>query len=244
MKKLSISVFLAVFAVSLLATFAGAQTLQEVMDKMVAAQGGQKALEAVKDSTYSGTAELIQFGMNGTFTMYHKEPNKMRMDFEVMGMVITQAYDGETAWQVNPQTGTDEIMNEQQAAEMKRQALGNDALFNPSKYGISYELKPKEKVNDKEYVVLDQVFKDGYRNTMYLDPDTYLIYKTKAKTVSPAGTEVESETIMSDYQKEGDLSVAKSMTIYQAGQEFMRLKIAKVAFNSILDDIQFKMTGK
>jgi outer membrane lipoprotein-sorting protein len=244
MKKFSISVFLTLFALSLIAAYADAQTLQQVMDKMVAAQGGKAALEAVKDSTYSGTAELIQFGMSGTFTMYHKEPNKMRMDFEVMGMVITQAFDGETAWQVNPQTGTDEIMNEQQAVEMKRQAMGNDALFNPSKYGISYELKPKEKVNDKEYVVLDQVFKDGFRNTMYLDPDTYLIYKTKAKTISPAGTEVESETIMSDYQKEGDLMMAKSMTINQAGQEFMRLKISKAAFNTNLDDMQFKMTGK
>jgi hypothetical protein len=168
----------------------------------------------------------------------------MRMDFEVMGMVITQAYDGETAWQVNPQSGTDEVMTDQQAVEMKRQAMGNDALFNPSKFGISYELKPKEKVNDKEYIVLDQLFKDGFRNTLYLDPDTYLIYKTKAKTISPAGTEVEAETVMSDYQKEGDLMIAKAMTIYQAGQEFMRLKISKVAYNSNLDDAQFKMTGK
>jgi len=244
MKKILISAFLAVFAVSLIAAYAGAQTLQQVMDKMVAAQGGKAALEAVKDSTYSGTAELIQFGMSGTFTMYHKEPNKMRMDFEVMGMVVTQAYDGETAWQVNPQDGTTGVMNEQQSVEMKRQAMGNDALFNPSKFGISYELKAKEKVGDKDYIVLDQVFKDGFRNTMYLDPDTYLIYKTKAKTISPAGTEVESETVMSDYQKEGDLMMAKAMTIYQAGQEFMRLKISKVAYNTNLDDTQFKMTGK
>jgi outer membrane lipoprotein-sorting protein len=244
MKKITISVFLTLFAAGLIATCADAQTLPQVMDKMIAAQGGKAAMEAVKDSTYSGTAELIQFGMSGTFTMYHKEPNKMRMDFEVMGMVISQAYDGETAWQVNPQTGTDEVMNEQQSVEMKRQAMGNDALFNPSKYGISYELKAKEKVNDKEYIVLDQVFKDGFRNTILLDPDTYLIYKSRAKTISPAGTEVESETVMSEYEKEGGLMVAKAMTIYQAGQEFMRLKISKVAFNSNLEDMQFKMTGK
>jgi hypothetical protein len=244
MKKILIITFLLAFGLGLISIYAGAQTLPQVMDKMVAAQGGKKAMEAVKDSTYSGTVEMIQFGMNGTFTMYHKEPDKIRMDIEMMGMVITQAYDGTTAWQVNPQTGASEVMNDQQAVEMKRQGVGNDAFFNPAKYGISYELKPKEKINDKDYVVLEQVFKDGFRNTMYLDPETFLVFKTKAKTISPAGTEIEMETLMSDYQKEGEIIVAKAMTIYQGGQEFMRLKINKVVFNSNTDDMFFRMTGQ
>lgn len=244
MKKTILCGLLVAFAASLVASSLSAQTIQEVMDKMIAAQGGRQAMEAVKDSTYTGTAELIQFGMNGTFTMYHKEPDLFRLDMEMMGMVITQAYDGQTAWGINPQSGQDEVMNEQQTAEIKRQALGNDALFNPSKYGITYELKPKEKVGDKEYIVVDQVFKDGFRTTVYLDPDSYLIYKTRAKTMSPAGTEVTSETLMSDYEKEQGLMVAKSINISQDGQEFMRLKISKCAFNSSLEDILFKRSGK
>jgi outer membrane lipoprotein-sorting protein len=244
MKKILISTFLLAFGLGLIAIYADAQKLPEVLDKMIAAQGGRKALEAIKDTTSSGTAEMIQFGMNGTFTMYQKEPDKVRMDFEVMGMVVTQAYDGTTAWGVNPQTGASEVMSDQQGADMKRQSYGNDALLNPAKYGMSFEMKPKEKINDKDYIVLDQIYKDGFRATMYIDPETYLVFKTKAKTVSPAGTEIEVETLTSDYQKEGDLVVPKAITIYQGGQEFMRMKISKVVFNAGLEDVFFKMPGQ
>ena len=244
MKKILISTFLLTVGLSLIAIYADAQTLPEIMNKMIAAQGGRKALEAVKDTTYSGTAEMVQFGMNGTVTMYQKEPDKIRMDFEVMGMVITQAYDGTTAWMVNPQTGASEVMSDQQSADMKRQSYGFDALLNPAKYGINYELKPKEKINDKDYIVLDQVFKDGFRASTYLDPETYLVFKTKAKTLGPAGTEIEVEALMSEYQKEGDIVVAKAMTIYQAGQEFLRMKFSKVVFNTGLEDVFFKMPGQ
>jgi outer membrane lipoprotein-sorting protein len=244
MKKTIVSLLLFVFGIGLIAVSAPAQNVQQVLDKIIDAQGGRAALAAVKDSTFSGTAELIQFGMSGTFTMYQKEPDKMRMDLEMMGMVITQAYDGETAWWINPQTGTDELMNEQQAVDMKRQAVGNAALLDPAKYGISYELKPTEKIEDKDYIVLDQVYKDGFRSTLYIDPQTYLVYKTKAKTTSAAGTELESETFMSNYEKVDSLMVAKSINILQDGMEFMKLQISKVAFNTGLEDDLFKRTSR
>ncbi len=60
----------------------------------------------------------------------------------------------------------------------------------------------------------------------------------------PAGTEIEVETLMSDYQKEGEVVVARAMTIYQGGQEFLRLKFSKVVFNTGLEDVFFKMTGQ
>jgi outer membrane lipoprotein-sorting protein len=221
-----------------------AQAVQEVMNKMIAAMGGRPAMEAVKDSTYTGTAEMVQFGMNGTITLYQKEPNLFRMDIEMMGMVITQAYDGETGWWVNPQTGAQEAMNEQQTADLKRQAMGNEALYNPAKFGITYELKPKEKIDEKEYLVLDQVFSDGFRATMYIDPATYLTFKTRAKTTTQAGTEAISESFTSDYQPEQGLMVPKSINVVVDGQDFVRLKISKCTFNTGLEDTFFKRSSK
>ena len=72
---------------------------------MIEAQGGRKALAAIKDTTISGTIEMPQMGISGSITIYQKEPDKMRMDMEFMGMVITQAYDGQNAWMVNPADG-------------------------------------------------------------------------------------------------------------------------------------------
>ena len=241
MKKFAIAGILLALVAGLTVS-AQAQDAKGLLDKMIQAQGGRAALAAVKDSTTSGALEMVQMGMNGSVTMYQKEPDKIRIDIEIMGMVITQAFDGQKAWMTNPQSGSTEEMPETQAASMRRQALGNDSLLNPEKYGISYVLKPKEKVGDKEYFVLEQTYKDGTKATMYIDSGTYLIYKAKAKTQDMTGADVEGETVFEDYKKEGDLMVAHKMIVYQGGAEFIRMTFTKVVNNSKLEDSFFMMS--
>ncbi len=48
-----------------------------------------------------------------------------------MGMIITQAYDGQNAWWVNPQTGSSEELSGQQATDLKRQAMPVTAMMDP-----------------------------------------------------------------------------------------------------------------
>lgn len=217
------------------------QTTKDVLGKMIDAQGGRKTLETIKDTTISGTMEVIQMGINGSITMYMKEPNKMRMDMEFMGMVISQGYDGETAWMINPQTGQPEQLSENVAGQIKRQALGNDALLNPEKYGITYEFKGTEKIEGKDYLVLEQTMSDGHKITFYLDPVTYLVYKSKGTMLNQAGIEVTGETLFSDYRKVNGAVIAHAMTISQDGQEYVRMTMTKITFNSNLEDSLFSM---
>jgi outer membrane lipoprotein-sorting protein len=243
MKKTLIWVLAGVFVVSSLSLAGYGQEGGDILNRMIEAQGGRKALEVLKDTTISGTMELVQQGMNATLTMYQKEPNMMRMDIEIMGMVITQAFDGQKGWFLNPQTGTAQDMDENMNKEFKRQALGNDSLLNPAKYGISYAYKGKEKVGDKECLVLEQTMSDGHKSTLYLDPDTYLLARSKTTTLSQMGSgEVLSETIFGDYSKEGDVLVAHTMTILQDGAEFARMTLTKVTYNSGLEDSLFQMS--
>jgi len=228
-----------VFYLSVSAGFS--QDASKILKKMIDAQGGKKTLESIKDSTLSGTMEMIQAGITGSITLYQKEPNKMRMDGEVMGMVITQAYDGETAWMINPQTGTAEKLPEQAAEEVKRQALGNDALLNPEKYGITYTYIGKENIDGKDYFVLEQIFSDGFKASLYIDSQTYLTYKTKATTVNQMGVEVLAETILSDYKEVEGMMVPHTLIIFQDGQEFMIMTITEAKFNTGLEDSLFTM---
>jgi len=218
------------------------QEASDILKKMVEAQGGKKVLEKIEDTTSSGTLEMIQMGMSGSITMYKKEPNKIRMDIEVIGMIITQAFDGETAWGINPQTGSIEEMPEQQAEDMKRMSLGADALIYPEKYGISFAYKGKEKIEEKEYLVLEQTFSDGHKATLYIDPKTYLTYKSKSTTMNQMGVEVESESFESDFKKVDGITIAHSIIIFQDGEEFMKLTLTDITFNSGLEDSLFKMS--
>jgi outer membrane lipoprotein-sorting protein len=224
------------------AVLAPCQTTEEVMEKMIQAQGGRDTLAKIKDTTFTGTIEMIQMGITGAASIYQKEPNMMRIDAEVMGMTFTQAYDGETAWTTNPQTGEITKMPEKETAFMKREALGNDSLLNPKKYGITYNYTGKEKIGEKEYLVLEQTFSDGYKATIYLDPDTYLVYKTKGVTLNQAGVEVEAESILSDYKEVEGMMVPHTITTYQDGEEYMTITLTGMSFNTGLEDSFFKMS--
>jgi len=219
---------------------AQAQTAPEILAKMIEALGGRTALAAVKDTTTSGTMELVQMGLTATLTMYQKEPNKFRMDLDVMGMLVTTAFDGEKGWSINPQTGGTEEMTEKQAQAARVQALGNEAMLNPEKFGITYVLKGKEKVGDKDCFVIEQTFKDGLQAAVFVDAATYLALKTRSKT-DLMGTEVEQETLLEDYKKVGGMMIPHKMVIFHGGAEFGRLVFTKVAFNSGLEDSFFKI---
>ena len=217
------------------------QSVDEILEKMIEAQGGRGKLASIKDATITGEFEMPAMGMSGTMSRYQKEPNLLRMDIEVMGMLITQAYDGEIAWIINPQTGATEEMPEEQAAYFKRDTYGFGALLAPEKLGISYAYKGKEKIEDKEYHVLEQSFSDGSTITMYLDPKTYLIYIVKAMSLDQMMMETEEETIMSDYKEVDGIMTAFQMTIYHGNEEFLVVTVSEVKYNSGLEESLFKM---
>ncbi len=210
------------------------------MAKSIEAQGGKDALAKIKDTTTSGTMELIQMGMSAALTIYQKEPDKMRMDIDVMGMLITQAYDGKKGWFTNPSTGVAEEMTEQQSQAQRLQAMGYDAALNPEKYGITYVLKGKDKIGDKDCFVVEQTFKDGFKATAFINASSYLTEKVISKS-DAMGTEVEQETVMTDYRKVDGVMVPFALVIFQGGAEFGRVTVTKVAFNQNLEDSFFQM---
>lgn len=240
MKRI-LSLFLAgFFLIITLATPGSAQTTEQILKKMIEAQGGKKVLESIKDMTMKGTIELVMQGMTASFTIYKKEPDKRRLDAEVMGMVITQAYDGEKGWGTNFQTGGIEDMNEEQTVEARREAMAIVSILYPEKYGMSFAYKGKDTLDGKEYFVLEQIYPDGLVATLHLDAKTYLVYKSKAKVMGAMGVEIEAEQFNTDYKKVNGLMIAHSIVTYADGEESQKITVEEVSFNTGLEDSLFK----
>jgi len=241
MKRIFSLCFLGVFLLSLVVTPGLSQKASDVLAKMIEAGGGRENLEKVKDMTMTGNIELVSMGMSGSLTVYSKEPNKLRMDIEIMGMVITQAFDGEVAWMTNPQTGASEELSGEQADDLKRQAMGNDSLLNPAKYGITYTLKGKETVDGVDCFILEQTYSDGYTVSLYINSKTYLLYKTKATTMGQMGVEVEAESFPTDYKKAGGMMIPHSIRVVHDGEEAVTMTFTEVTVNTGIEDSFFKM---
>ncbi len=241
MKRLLSICILGLFCVSVLALPCSAQDIKDIRAKMIEASGGKKIFEDLKDLTITGNLELTMQGLSGSLTIYKKEPDKRRTDIELMGMLITQAYDGEIAWFTNPQTGNTEEVSGEQAAQLKRQAMPSLASIYPEKYGISWEYKGKENLDEKEYLVLITTYPDGFIVSVYVDPETYLTYKTKSLTTGQLGTEVEVEQFSSDYKTIGGMVFPSMITSFQDGEEYSVITIDDVKINTGLEDSIFKM---
>lgn len=240
MKKNIIFCTLGLFLATIFATTGMAQTTDEIVNKMIDAQGGRAALEKIKDMTYTGTLEIVSMGISGSMTMYRKEPNKARMDMEFMGMIVTQAFDGENAWGVDPNTGSVQDMPEDQAKELNRMAMGNESILNPEKFGITFTYKGKETLEGNDYFVLEQAYQDGHVETLYLDAKTYLLYKSKALSANMMGAQVETESFFSDYKKVDGVMVWHTMRIVQEGEEAMVMNFTEITFNTGLEDSLFE----
>jgi len=146
MKKLLSCGLLALFILGLLFAPGSSQNADEILERVIKAQGGRKILESIKDVTTVADMEIIQMGITGSVTIYMKEPNKMRLDVESMGMMVSQAFDGETSWWIGSQTGIAEDVPEEMAEVMRNSSFGNSALLDPVKYGIKYTYKGKENI--------------------------------------------------------------------------------------------------
>lgn len=252
MKRILIFAVVCLFSLGLIASSGAGLFAQEtkksdakamqVLEKMIEAMGGRKTMQAVKDMTATGTMEMPAMGLEGSATLYTKEGNKFRMDIEIMGMSITQAFDGEVGWSTNPQTGAVEELSGEQLEDMKRQAIGDSAYLEPEKYGIVYTSKGQEKLEDKNYDVLLMSYADGFEVTMYIDSQTHLTYKTLSIAPNPmTGVEGELESFSTDYKKISGMMASHTITTFADGEEFMIIILDEIKFDTGLDDDFFKM---
>ena len=241
MKRIYSLSFLGIFFFTLITHPGYGQSIKRILKRMIDAQGGPKVFESVRDMTMTGSVEMVQQGINGTLTLYKKEPNKRRMDLEAMGRIIIQAYDGQKAWWTNPQSGSTEEMSETDAASIKRQSLPVVAMLDPEKYGITFTYKGKEKIEGRDYHVLEQSHTDGYKTLRYVDAETYLTGRSKSTRTGPGGIEIQVEQVMSDFKTVAGMTMAHSIITYYNGEVFTKITVDKIMYNSGLKDSLFKM---
>jgi outer membrane lipoprotein-sorting protein len=217
------------------------QTMDEILKEMIQAHGGKAAIEEIKNMKITGTIEVPQQGLRVSFVQYKKEPDKRRIEMKVMDSVQVQVFDGKTAWELDPQTGEAIEIPGEDALDIKRGSLALGWMLNPEKFGISLIGKGRERIDGKYYLVIEQVYSDGGKAILYVDPETYLTFKIKSKMLDEMMVEVETETYLSDYKRVKGYIMAHKMISYLRGREYMRMTYEKVKLNTRMGDHLFLM---
>lgn len=235
-------ILMGITMLALLAPIASAQTVDELIAKNITAKGGMEKMKAV--STYRATGKMIAGqGMELPFVMLNKRPNNTRMEFTFQGMTGMQVYDGKTAWMSMPFMGKKEpeVMPADQAKIIEEQADFDGPLVDYKAKGHTVELVGKEQVEGADAYKLKLTLKGGDVRYIYLDAETFLEVKVEAKR-TVRGTEVESESFLSDYKEVGGMMMAHVMENGAKGSpQRQKLIIEKVELNPEIDSGLFAM---
>lgn len=203
MKKSLVTFFVLLFMASINGTHA--QKLQDVLDKHFEAIGQEKLLEK---ETYAIEATVSQMGMEIPMVMKIKRPNKFRMEMEMQGQKMIQAYNGEKGWMVAPWISSEpQDLTGPQLDQAMEQADIDGELYNYENKGYTAELMGKEFLGDDEVFNIKLTNDEGVEKNYYIGTDDYLVKKVKGK-VNAQGQEVTVEQIMSDYKEVDGVMVA------------------------------------
>ena len=221
-----------------------AQTVDEVIAKHIAAQGGTAKLKAIQSIRMTGNFEAG--GMQAVFTQLYKRPMRTRLDIQIQGMTMVQAYDGHSGWKIVPFTGKKdpEQMTNDELKNIREQADIDGPLMDYKAKGSTVVLVGKEKIDGADAYHLKVTFKDGSLREMYLDASTFLVSKILVKTTMQ-GAEVELESNAMDYRQIDGVMFPFAIEQHATNGEGPGQKISftKVEVNPPVQDSIFKMPG-
>jgi outer membrane lipoprotein-sorting protein len=229
-------------ALALIAPLASAQTLDEVLAKHFAAQGGLDKLKAMKSVRMTGTMSMGP-GMEAPIVLEKSRPNKMRMEFVFQGLTGIQAYDGKNGWMVMPFMGKKdpEAMPAEAMKEMEDQADFDGPLIDWKAKGHTVELIGKEDMEGTPTFKLKVAHKNGNIDYTYIDAETYLVIKQEGKRTM-RGTEVESESSIGDYKQVDGFTFPFAMEQGAKGApQRQKMTFSKIEVNPAVEDARFAM---
>lgn len=204
MKKSCVLLLTIAIACISMAGIAQAMDADELIKKNIEAMGGRKAIEAVKTAKASG--KFLTQGMEFPFSMISERPNYLRIEAEVMGMTMIQAFDGEAGWTINPMTGSTDAqrMGPFENKGFKMQADQDGGLMNYKERGYTVEFLGEEDVEGTPCYKLSMDTHEDITMVFFFDKEYFLIIK-QSVTMMMDEQKVESQTYMSDFQEVGDL---------------------------------------
>jgi outer membrane lipoprotein-sorting protein len=220
-------------------------TLDQIVQKHIDAGGGADKINAIQTMKATGTASLMGGQIEAAMTVTVKRPSSMRMEMAVQGKSIVQAFDGTTAWSINPFGSPDP----QKSNEEDTQAVKDDAdfiggaLFDYKAKGNTVELIGKEDVEGSPAYKIKVTRKSGNVQYLYLDTQTFLVMRTTGKR-KQMGQELDLETNHGNYKAVNGVMVPFSIDTKSSGKSIMQLTMEKVEMNVPVDDAMFRMPEK
>ena len=194
----------------------------------------------------TGKASLMEGQLHAPVIVRAKRPLAMRLDMTLQGQTFVQAFDGDTAWMINPFMGSPEAVK---SGEDETKAARDDADFIDGSLvgfqskGNMVELVGSEDVDGSPAYKLKVTRQSGSIENIFLDAKTFLPVKSSG-TRKQQDHEIAYESFPGDFRPVNGVLMPFSLNQKINGRSIMELTVEKVEVNTSMDDVIFKMPDK
>ncbi len=235
MKKI-LSLLLAVSFLS--AANLSAQDLNEILDNHFEVVGMDKVLET---NTVIARGKAVQMGTEFPMALYQKRPDKVRMEAEIQGTKLIQAYNGETGWAIIPWSGSmdPQDLTGDQLKSIKQMGDLDGDLYNWEEKGHTLTYEGEDEMEGTPAYKLRLEKEDGDVFTYYLDAENYVTLRVDTK-INVQGTEVEASSWYSNFKPVQGMIMPHSIESKVNDQVQSQIVIDSYEVDSEIDDSMFE----
>ena len=236
MKQFTFFTIMLAFVISGFTSTAQENKRDEILSRHFEAMGQEK-LENIKTVRMHGKTQTQ--GREFEFTMYLKEPDKLRNEVPMQGQKMIQVFDGENGWMLAPWISPEpQDLSGMQLEQFKKSANIRGHLYEWKENGHELEYLGKDEMEGTPVYKLRLTKKDGDVIDYYLDESTYIPLKQITKTTFN-NQEVETETYFSNYEMIDGIAMPMSMR-NTAAQFSSEITIDSIQFNAEVPDKLFE----
>lgn len=199
-----------------------------IVARYAAAVGGPAFLSA-KSIVTKGAMSMPAAGISATFELTQLSPNQMQMVTEIPGMGAVQAgFDGTTGWSMDPMQGprllTDKELDQIRDESDRRATVRAAEMF------TSIVTVADTTMNSERCYLVKLVWKSGRETFDCYSPTTGLMVASRSVQKTAMG-DIPVVTLLSDYKKFGDVTVATKSVQEAMGQQQV-FSISSVEFGN------------
>jgi hypothetical protein len=219
-------------------------SVEQIVERNIAARGGLAAWRAVKTLTIAG--ELDAGGKpNHTlpFVLKEKRPRKSRLEIVFKDQTSVQVYDGRQGWKVRPFLNRNEVET-YTPAETKSAAAEQDLdgpLVDYAAKGTQIALAGSEPVEGHPAYKLRLTLRNGVKRSLWIDAGSFLDLKMEGEPRKLDGRLHNVAVYFRDYKTEHALTTPRLQeTAVEGVKQPYKLTILRVAVNEPVDDSLFQ----
>jgi outer membrane lipoprotein-sorting protein len=219
-------------------------SVDQIVERNVAAHGGLAAWRAAKTLTIAG--EMDAGGKPNhalPFVLKEKRPRKSRLEIVFKDQTSVQVYDGAQGWKLRPFLNRNEV-EPYSAAEIKSAAAEQDLdgpLVDYAAKGTQIALAGSEAVEGHPAYKLKLTLRNGDKRSLWIDAGTFLELKMEGEPRKLDGRMHNVAVYFRDYKTEHGLTTARLQeTAVEGIKQTYKMTISRVVVNEAMDDSLFQ----